>query len=431
MKLKLLTYKKAFYSLWAGQSLSLLGSGLTRFALMVWAYQNNGSVTDMVLLGFFSALAFMVCSPFAGVVVDRVNRKWIMFLADFGSGVVTLLLLFLTLSGKLSFWQLYVAEGLSGAFEAFQSPAFFSSVSLLMPKSEYTRSNALIGLARSVMQVMAPALSSVILTFGGLDLVMKIDLLTLLPGLLAVLLIDLPIPERSTDGQQAKGNFWHEFRYGFGYIFSRPGLRIITIVFMGVNLFAGLTYMSIISPMILTHTGGDKIALGTVQTVMGVGGILGGLILTFWHSPKKKVALFAWTTALSFLVCDTLMALSRTVWSWSLSGFLAEVTIPFMVSPFYSIWQERVPTDVQGRVFSVREMLLSLPSPIGYLLGGLLADNVFEPFFAQPNPLSGLLGWGPGVGMSAMFLASAVLGSLIGWLGVFHPEARKLDEVTG
>jgi predicted MFS family arabinose efflux permease len=277
------------------------------------------------------------------------------------------------------------------------------------------------------MQVMAPALSSVILTFGGLDLVMKIDLLTLLPGLLAVLLIDLPMPERSADGQKAKGDFWHEFRFGFGYIFSRPGLRIITIVFMGVNLFAGLTYMSIISPMILTHTGGDKIALGTVQTVMGVGGILGGLILTFWHSPKKKVALFAWTTALSFLVCDTLMALSRSVWSWSLSGFLAEVTIPFMVSPFYSIWQERVPTDVQGRVFSVREMLLSLPSPIGFLVGGLLADHVFEPFFAHPNGLSPLLGWGPGVGMSAMFLASAVLGSLIGWLGVFHPEARKLD----
>ncbi|MEA5077710.1 MAG: MFS transporter [Anaerolineaceae bacterium] len=427
MKLKLLTYKKAFYSLWAGQSLSLLGSGLTRFALMVWAYQNNGSVTEMVLLGFFSALAFMVCSPFAGVVVDRVNRKWIMFLADFASGIVTLLLLVLTLSGKLSFWQLYVAEGLSGAFEAFQSPAFFSSVSLLMPRTEYTRSNALIGLAKSFMQVLAPALSSVILTFGGLDLVMKIDLLTLLPGLLAVLFIELPIPERSVDGQKAQGDFWHEFRFGFGYIFSRPGLRIITIVFMGVNLFAGLTYMSILSPMILTHTGGDKIALGTVQTVMGVGGILGGLILSFWHSPKKKVALFAWTTALSFLICDTLMAFSRNVWSWSLSGFLAEVTIPFMVSPFYSIWQERVPTDVQGRVFSVREMLLSLPSPIGFLVGGLLADHVFEPFFAHPNLLSPLLGWGPGVGMSAMFLASAMLGSLIGWLGVFHPEARKLD----
>jgi hypothetical protein len=98
-----------------------------------------------------------------------------------------------------------------------------------------------------------------------------------------------------------------------------------------------------------------------------------------------------------------------------------------MVSPFYSIWQERVPPDVQGRVFSVREMLLSLPSPIGYLLGGMLADHVFEPFFAHPNVLSPVLGWGPGVGMSAMFLASAVLGSMIGWLGVLHPEARKMD----
>jgi MFS family permease len=193
MKMNLLTFKKAFYSLWAGQSLSLLGSGLTRFALMVWAYQNNGSVTDMVMLGFFSALAFMTCSPFAGVVVDRMNRQWIMFLADLGAGLVTLFLLILSLNGKLAFWQLYLAEGLSGAFEAFQSPAFFSSVSLLMPKEEYTRSNALIGLAKSSMQVIAPALSSVILTFGGLDLVMKIDLLTLIPGLLVVLLIRLPV----------------------------------------------------------------------------------------------------------------------------------------------------------------------------------------------------------------------------------------------
>ncbi len=246
-------------------------------------------------------------------------------------------------------------------------------------------------------------------------------------GLLVVLMINLPVAERSEDGKLAKGDFWHEFRFGFGYIFSRPGLRILTIIFMGVNLFAGLTYMSIISPMILTHTGGDKLALGTVQTVMGVGGIVGGLILTLWRSPRKKVALFAWTTALSFLVCDTLMALSRNVWSWSISGFLAEVTIPFMVSPFYSIWQEKVPGDVQGRVFAVREMLLSSPSPLGYLLGGLLADHIFEPFFAQPNFLSPLVGWGPGTGMSAMFLFTAVLGALTGLLGIFNKNIHKLD----
>jgi MFS family permease len=427
--MKLFTHKKAFYLLWGGQSLSLLGSGLTRFALMVWAFENNGSVTDMVLLPFFACLAFMVLSPFAGVVTDRCSRKWIMFFADLGSGLATLGLLLLFLNGNLSFWHLYLVEGLSGAFEAFQSPAFFSSISLLVPREQYTRSNALIGLAKSTVTMVAPALASVLLTFGGMNRVMIIDLLTMIPGILAVLLVSLPKPEESEEGAHARGDFWHEFRFGFRYIFGHPGLRSITFIFIGINLFAGLTYMSILSPMILTHTGGDKIALGTVQTVMGIGGILGGLILTLWRAPRRKAALFVWSTFGSFLFCDFFTAVSRSVWSWSIAGFISELTIPFMVSPFYSIWQEKVPGDVQGRVFAVREMLLSSPSPAGYLLGGLLADHFFEPFFANPNFLSPLVGWGPGTGMSAMFLFTAVLGALNGLMGVLNKNISKLDLV--
>jgi MFS family permease len=427
--MKLFTQKKAFYLLWGGQSLSLLGSGLTRFAIMVWAYENNGSVTDMVLLPFFACLTFIILSPFAGVVTDRRSRKWIMFFADLGSGLATLGLLLLFLNGKLAFWHLYMVEGLSGALEAFQSPAFFSSISLLIPKEEYTRSNALIGLAKSTVTMIAPALASVVLTFGGMSRVMIIDLLTMLPGILAVLLVSLPKPKESEDGARARGNFWHEFRFGFRYIFSHPGLRSITFIFIGINLFAGLTYLSILSPMILTHTDGNKIALGTVQTVMGIGGILGGLILTLWKTPRRKAALFVWSTFGSFLFCDFFTAVSRSVWSWSIAGFLSELTIPFIVSPFYSIWQEKVPGDVQGRVFAVREMLLSSPSPIGYLLGGLLADNLFEPFFAHSNFLSPLVGWGPGTGMSAMFLFTAVLGALTGLMGILNKNIHKLDLV--
>ena len=143
--MKLFTNKKAFYLLWSGQSLSLLGSGLTRFALMIWAYQNNSSITSMVLLGFFSAFAFILASPFAGVVTDRVNRKWVMLFADLGSGLATMALLILSFNGGLQFWHLYLVEGLSGLFEAFQAPAFFSSVGQLVPKDEFTRANAMIG----------------------------------------------------------------------------------------------------------------------------------------------------------------------------------------------------------------------------------------------------------------------------------------------
>ena len=356
-----------------------------------------------------------------------------MFFADLGSGVATVFLLLLSLNGGLQLWHLYLVEGIAGALEAFQSPAFFSSISLLVDKEEFTRSNALIGLAKSAVQVMAPALSSAILTFGGLNLVMEIDLFTLILGLTAVLLVELKRPEQSDLGAAASGNFWHEFRFGFKYIFSQPGLRVILLNFVGINLFAGMTYMSILSPMILTRTQGDKIALGTIQTIMGIGGILGGAVLTFWRAPKKKAALFTWSTMISFGICDFLTASSRSVWSWSVAGFLSELSIPFIVSPYYSIWQERVPPDVQGRVFSAREMIQTSPNPVGYLLGGLLADHLFEPVFAGITPLSPLVGSGPGAGMAAMFLFTALLGAANGLVGVLHPAVRKLDEdpVTG
>jgi len=225
--MKLFTNKKAFYVLWAGQSLSLLGSSLTRYALMIWAFQQEGSITSLVLLGFFSNLTYILASPFAGVLTDRINRKWVMLFADACSGLVTFALLLLSHHSELRFWHLYLAQGLAGAFEAFHTPAFFSSVSLLVPKELYTRSNAMIGVSKSAVQVMAPVFSSAILAFGGLEQVMQIDLFTLVLGVTAVLLVRLAKPAQSDIGAAAQGSFWHEFRFGFGYIFSQPGVRAI------------------------------------------------------------------------------------------------------------------------------------------------------------------------------------------------------------
>lgn len=426
--MKTFTGKKAFYILVAGQTISLLGSGLTRFALMIWAYKTEGTATALALLGFFSCFTFVIGSPIAGVVIDKLNRKWVMFAADLLSGLVTAALLVLYLNGHLSLWHLYLAEGLSGLFEAFQSPSFFSAMSMLMPKEEYTRSNALVGLAKSAVQIIAPAFASALLTIGDLGTVMTVDLVTLVFGLLSVVAIHLTKPPLSEAGIQAKGSFRHQVGFGFKFIFANPGLKGILFIFIGINIAAGFTYMSILSPMILAHTNGSQVTLGIVQTVMGIGGIAGGLVLTLFRSPRKKASLYVWATMLSFMICDFLTAVSKDVWSWSIAGFLSELGIPFMISPYYSLWQEHTPTDVQGRVFSVREMIQQFPTLVGYLLGGIMADHVFEPLFSRPNALSWLVGYGPGAGMSCMFLITGFLGALTGFLGVLSPSIRSLDE---
>lgn len=421
----------AFRILWASQSISLLGTGMTRFAVLVWAYEQNGSATTIALLGFFSVIAYVIASPFAGVLVDRWDRRTVMFLADLGAGLMTAALLGLYAAGWLEIWHLYLAEALAGACEAFQEPAFSASVSLLVPRSSYTRANSLLGLGKSAARMLAPAIAGLLQSIFGLGVVMVADLASMILAVSALLLVRIPAPFVSAEGRIVQNIFGQELRFGIRYILQRPGLRNLMFSFFLVNLFGTLTYFAVLSPMVLARTAGDELALGTVRTLMGLGGITGGVILSLWGGAQHKTRTYLLSTLFSFLICDFLMAISRSTAGWSLAGFLAELSIPFIVSPYFALWQEHVPPDVQGRVFSTREAVQVLSQPFGYLLGGLMADHLFEPAMQGGGLLvtaaSRLVGTGPGSGMSAMFLFTSLLGGLTGLLGLLSPSIRSLD----
>jgi MFS family permease len=423
---------RIFHILLFGQSISLLGTGMTRFAVMIWAYEQTRSATALALLGFFTCITYIVASPFAGVLVDRMSRRKVMFLADLSAGLMTALLLIIRVVGELQLWHLYLAVGLAGVFEAFQDPAFTSSISLLVPKDEYTRSNGMLGMGRSVARMLAPIFAGLVQQVWGLNAVLCTDIFTMTLALLGLLMIHIPRAPASAVGMESSGDFWRESRFGTGYIFRQAGLRNLTLSFFMVNLFATLTYFAVLSPMILARTGGDETALGIVRTAMGIGGIMGGVLIVAWKSPRRKARMYLIFTGLSFLICDAGMAISGSVVGWSIAGFLAELTIPFIVSPYFALWQEIVPPDVQGRVFSIREMIQIASQPIGYLLGGLMADRLFEPAMQSNGWFStlfgGLVGTGPGAGMSSMFLFTAVCGGLLGFIGLLLPSIRQLDE---
>jgi len=429
--LKPQTGTQAFRILWAGQSLSLLGSGMTRFAVMIWAFQVEGTATALALLGFFNCLTYIIASPFAGVLVDRWNRRWVMILSDLGGGMATLFLLVMFRMGRLELWHLYLAGGTVGVFEAFQEPAFSASISLLVPRQDYTRSNAMLGLGRSAARMLSPAFAGLLLPLSGLGVVMLVDLFSLGLAVLGLMYVRIPPPASSAVGRQARGAFRHELKFGALYILKRSGLRGLLLTFFLVNLFGTLTYFAVLSPMILARTAGSEVTLGLVRTAMGLGGIAGGLAVTTWGGSRYKTRTYLVSVMLSFLVCDAMMALSHSVAGWITAGLLAEFSIAFIVSPYYAIWQEQVPTDVQGKVFAMREMIQVASQPLGYLAGGLLADQIFEPFMLGGDGLAAnlalLVGSGPGSGMAVMFLFTSLFGGLTGLLGLLSPAIRKLD----
>ena len=421
---------RTFIIIWFGQLVSLLGTAMTRFALLIWAYEQTGKATTLALLGFFSFGLDLLLSPIAGVWVDRWNRRLVLLFADLGAGLMTVTMLVLYMTGALQIWHLYVGQTLTGGFTAFQGPAYTAATTMLVPKSQYTRTSGMRSLASSASQVLAPVFAGVMLRLINIGGVMLVDIATFLVAMITLLIVRIPHPA-AMQADSAESQIWRKIGFGFRYIRRRHSLLGLIAIFMGINFFAALTYFSILPAMILARSGRDELTLASVQAALGIGGVVGGLLVSIWGGPKRKIHSICAGTALSFLLGDFLLALGRNVQTWALAAFLAALFIPFISSAHRAIWQAKVAPEVQGRVFSVKGMLELVPMPLGYLLAGPLADRWFEPAMMIGGSLERtcrwLVGTGPGAGMALMFACNAILGITMSLSGCLFRAVRRVE----
>jgi MFS transporter, DHA3 family, macrolide efflux protein len=418
---------KTFMIIWFGQFISRIGTALTRFALLIWAYQQTESALAVALLGFFSFLPMILVSPIAGVWVDRLDRRTVMLLADSAAGLTTLAILLLHIGDGLHLWHIYVMVFLAGAFEAFQGPAYMAATTLLLPKEEYARAGGLRSLAENGAMVLSPVLAGLLLLWLGIAGVMIVDLATFLVALGTLLAVRIPTVQAATES-----HFWQEMRAGFRYIWQRPGLAGLTFAFTGMNFFAAITYFSTLPAMILARSGNDELALAWVQATLGSAGVIGAIAVSVWGGPRRKIHGVLMAAGLSFLLGDMIMALGRSVPIWMLGGLIGAIFIPFIGSSNDAIWQAKVDPRLQGRVFAAKAMGGQLLAPAGYLLGGLLADRWFEPAMTPGGMLADSLGWlvgtGPGAGIALMFLGTSVLGGAMCFACYLFPAVRNVED---
>lgn len=421
---------KTYYRIWGGQTVSLVGTAMSRFALMIWAYQQTGAATTLALLGFFNFGTIVLCSSFSGIVVDRMKRKHVMLLADSLAALMSAAILFLFSTNQLQIWHLYLLEGLTGLFESFHYPAYQASVTLLVLKEDFTRASSLNGLGESAARTVAPVLAGFLLPLAGLRVVLLLDLITFFAAFGTLWFSSIPQPEDGRDSGIYPNNRVSA-KAGLEFIRLRPGLIGLTLVFMSINLWAGLTYYSILPAMILARSGQSTMALSWVEAALGLGGITGGVLLTMWGGPKRRVRGLLLVTIFSFLLGDGIFALGRSLPFWVIAGFISNFSVPFISAPNQAIWQAKTPPELQGRVFALRGMFQMATIPIGYLAAGPLADRLFEPAMEVGSHLAGNLGFitgtGPGAGMALMFIFTAIGGMLTGIVGFASPSLRNVE----
>lgn len=421
---------RPFIIVWIGQVVSILGSAMTGFGISIWLYEQNGQASTLTwaMVSFFAPLVLL--SPIAGTLVDRGNRKLIMILSDTMAGLTTIIMLALLATGNLAVWHIYVLNFINGAFNSLQFPAFSAAITMIVPKEHYARVHGLMDLGGAASNIFAPALAAALLGIIGLEGILVIDVVTFVAAVGAVLLIAIPNPPVSAEGQAGQGSFLHETLYGFTYIVRRPSLLGLQLTFMGINLTSMLG-LAVVVPMILARTGNNEQILGLTQSLGAIGGVLGGLALSIWGGPRTKVYGVLGGMLLSSLFGQTLMGLGRGLMIWGIASFAGQFFLPFINGSNQAIWQAKVAPDVQGRVFSVRRLFAQVLAPVATAVAGPLADHVFEPAMRAGGALSGTFGWlvgvGPGAGMSLMFILSGLAGLTIPVLAYLSPAVREAE----
>jgi len=419
---------RTFFVVWAGQTVSLIGTNLTGFALAVWVFQETGSTTKLALVLFASQVPQLVATPFAGALVDRWDRRRAMIISDTGAGIGTMAIALLLMTDSLEIWHLYVALSFSGIFQALQWPAYSAATTLLVQRVHHGRAAGLVQLAEAVGQVVAPAVAGLLLIVGGLGLVISVDVFTFLFAVGTLAFVRFPSPKRSAAGEAASGSLWHEARFGWRYIRERRGLLALLFYFGSVNLVFGFIGV-LVFPLILGFA--SEAALGAAFSLGGIGMVLGSLVMSAWGGPKRRV--FGVLGADIAIGVALMMAAWRpSITVFTIGAFIAFFAVPIGNGSSQALWQAKVDADLQGRVFAVRRLLSQATGPIAILLSGPLADGVFEPLLADGGALAGtvgaVIGTGPGRGIAFMFVLMGIASIVFTVVAYSYRPLRDVQE---
>ena len=421
---------RSFLLLWGSQTVSQLGTAMTNYALIIWVYAQKGTASSLTLLTLCSFMPTILFRFIAGTLADRCSKKRIMLLSDLAAACGTVTVFVLYAFSALTIGHLYLINVLLSFMNAFQNPASFVATSLLVPKEHYTRVGGLQGLSNSVISILAPALGSCLLAFGGMTLVLICDLVSFSIAFF-ILLFFIRIPEEKLTEQKRSDPFLQSCLSGIRYLRDHTALLRITLFLAIINFLAKLGNDGMISPFVLARTGNDQQALGMVQSAVASGLLAGSLAVSFMKPARNKTALVFITCALVFSgnVVQSL-TLSPSVWCIAAFGSYAMAVV--MNANLTAIMREKVPLQMQGRVFSAKDTLQNCTIPLGLFLGGVLADHAFEPFMAGDLPVQGalsqLFGAGNGSGIALMFFCVGILGVAISLSRLRKPVYKDLNE---
>jgi DHA3 family macrolide efflux protein-like MFS transporter len=383
---------KPFLVLWSGQAVSLLGSQLVQFALIWWLTQKTGSATVLAMASLMGLLPQVLLGPFVGVLVDRWNRRLTMLAADSLVALATVALAYLFWIDAAAIWHVFLILFIRALAGAFHWPSMQASSTLMVPEEHLTRIQGLNQMLNGGLNILSAPLGALLIEAIPLQGILAIDVVTAVLAITILFFIHIPQPQRSAEAAQVQTSFWQDMREGVQYIRGWRALMLLIALALGINFLLNPAF-SLLPLLVTEHFAGGAFQLGAMESALGIGVLLGGILLGTWGGFKKRMV-----TSLAGLIGFGLSILligvaPANLFMLAVGGmFGAGIMMTFTNGPILAVLQIIVEPDKQGRVFTLLGSLSAAMSPLGLIIAGPVADAIGVRAWFVAGGLAMLLG---------------------------------------
>lgn len=408
---------RTFLIVWMTQSVSVFGSALTLFATTIWLTQvlypapeqKQALAAAISLTGLAFAIPTVFGAPIAGAWADRHDRKQTMIVADFISGLLSVVLVYLIAANLLNLWLLVGLIFLFASVGAFHGSAFDTSYAMIVPEQQLPRANGMMQSIWSLSGILSPLIAANIIALpelarrggvtggagqwlsalpNGTALAIGIDALTFFVASATLLFLFIPSPKRSdlaAGGGKPRKSMRADIAEGALYIWHRRPLLWLLGTFAVVNLLAGP--LAVLQPLLVKFTLAPdwtargmfyESALALLSSAAGLGGLAGGVFISAWGGLKAKRVYGVLAPMVVGSLFMIAYGLSSGIYMTAVAAFFTSGMIPILNAHSQTIWQTQTPRELQGRVFAVRRVIAQFTWPLSTALAGVVG-GLFDP----------------------------------------------------
>lgn len=366
-------WKKKYFTMLAGQSISLITSGILQMSIIFYLTAKTNSAMVLSIATLMGFLPQAVIGPFAGTFVDRHSRKGVMIGADLMIAATGGFLAVVSIFMELPIWLIMLVLFVRSIGNAFHSPASSAVTPLMVPQDQLTKCAGYNQTMQAAVSLISPAAAAFLYSVWSLSTIILLDIIGAVLACSVVAVLSIPNPPICPG--ESQNSFFRDMKEGYFELKKNKGLFAL--------LWIGTAYMFFFMPisalyplMSMGYFRGTPTHASIAEIAFAGGMLAGGILLSVWGGFKNRI----FSIGLSVLVMGVSIAISGLLPTNAFFIFVICCTVMGLTSPFYGVqnalFQEQLPPEYLGRVFSLLGSVMSFAMPLGLLCSGIFAELI-------------------------------------------------------